>query len=151
MLEGISLQLDPDINVFSEVEPYVREALLELQSPITRLKEIADQMRESAEALLLLPKQVQRMLEQIEVGEGNLSMTMKGLDEPTHRVTGAANRLALAVLAAAFVVGPALLIPQISDIFPEWRAAATFLIFAGFGMSMLLTLALVLSIWRSGR
>jgi ubiquinone biosynthesis protein len=151
MLEGISLQLDPDINVFSEVEPYVREALLELQSPITRLKEIADQMRESAEALLLLPKQIQRIMEQIEVGEGNLSMTMKGLDEPTRRITGAANRLALAILAAAFVVGPALLIPRISEIFPEWRAGAVFLIFAGFGMSMLLTLALVLSIWRSGR
>ena len=151
MLEGISLQLDPDINVFKEVEPYVREALLELQSPITRLREIADQMRESAEAMMLLPKQIQRMLEQVEVGEGNLSMTMKGLDEPTRRVTGAANRLALAILAAAFVVGPALLIPRIGEIFPEWRAAASFLIFAGFGMSMLLTLALVLSIWRSGR
>ena len=151
MLEGISLQLDPDINVFSEVEPYVREALLELQSPITRLRELVDQVRESTEALLLLPKQVQRMLEQIEVGESNLSMTMKGLDEPTRRMTGAANRLALAILAAAFVVGPALLIPRVGEIFPEWRASAAFLIFAGFGMSMLLTLALVLSIWRSGR
>ena len=36
---------------------------------------------------MLLPKQLQRMLEQIEAGEGNLSMTMKGLDEPTRRIT----------------------------------------------------------------
>ncbi len=151
MLEGISLQLDPDINVFNEVEPYVRDALLELQSPINRLKEIADQMRESTEAMMLLPRQIQRMLERMEAEEGNLSMTMKGLDEPTRRITAAANRLVLAILAAAFVVGPALLIPRISEIFPEWQAGAAFLIFAGFAMSLLLTLVLVLSIWRSGR
>ncbi len=151
MLEGISLQLDPDINVFSEVEPYVREALLEIQSPLARLRELADQVRDSAEALLLLPKQVQRMLEQIEAGEGNLSMTMKGLDEPARRLTSAANRLALAILAAAFVIGPALLIPRIGEIVPEWQAGAAALIFGGFAVSLFLTLLLLLSIWRGGR
>jgi ubiquinone biosynthesis protein len=151
MLEGISLQLDRDINVFDEVEPYVRDALLELQSPVARLREAADQVRESAEALLLLPKQLQRMLEQVESGEANLSMKMKGLDEPTRRITSAANRLVLAILAVAFVLGPALLIPQLNNIFPEWQAGAVFLIFAGFGTSLLLTLALLVSIWRSGR
>jgi ubiquinone biosynthesis protein len=151
MLEGISLQLDPDINVFQEVEPYVRDALLELQSPVARLKEMAEQMAESAEALMMLPQQLQRILEQAEVGEGNLSMKLRGLDEPTKRVTSAANRLALAILAAAFVLGPALLIPQIHQIFPEWQAGALFLILAGFGMSLLITLGLVVSIWRSRR
>jgi ubiquinone biosynthesis protein len=151
MLEGISLQLDPDINVFSEVEPYVRDVLLELQSPVTWVKELGEQMRESAEALVLLPKQLQRMLEQIEAGEGNLSMTMKGFDEPTRRISQAANRLVLAILAAAFVIGPAMLIRALSEIAVEWRAGATFLIFAGFAMSMFLTLLLVFSIWRSGR
>jgi hypothetical protein len=91
------------------------------------------------------------MLERMEAEEGNLSMTMKGLDEPTRRVTAAANRLVLAILAAAFVVGPALLIPRIGELFPEWQTGAAFLIFGGFAMSLLLTVALVLSIWRSGR
>jgi len=151
MLEGISLQLDPDMNVFQEVEPYVRDAILELQSPIVRLKEVVDRMREASEAMMLLPKQLQRMLEQIEAGESNLSMTMKGLDEPTRRITGAANRLVLAILAVAFVIGPALIIPRLNEILPEWRTGATMLIIAGFAMSMFLTLVLVLSIWRSGR
>jgi ubiquinone biosynthesis protein len=151
MLEGISLQLDPDLNVFSEVEPYVRDALLELQSPVTRIREIADQLRGSAEAVLLLPMQLQRMLEQIELGEGNLSMTVKGLDEPTRRITASANRLVLAILAAAFVVGPALLIPRIGEIFPQWQVPAAALIFAGFAMSLFITLVLVVSILRSGR
>lgn len=151
MLEGISLQLDPDINVFQEVEPYVRDALLELQSPVTRLKDIAQKMRDSADATMMLPQQLQRMLEQIETNEGNLSMEMKGLDEPTRRITSAADRLVLAILAVAFVVGPALLLPRLHEIFPEWQIGAGILVLAGFGMSMLLTLVLLFSIWRSGR
>jgi ubiquinone biosynthesis protein len=151
MLEGISLQLDPDLNVFQEMEPYVRDAILELQSPVVRLKEIVDHMREASEAMMLLPKQLQRMLEQIEAGEGNLSMTMKGLDEPARRLTSAANRLALAVLAVAFIIGPALIIPRLGEILPDWQTGAILLIIAGFAMSLFLTFVLVLSIWRSGR
>ena len=151
MLEGISLQLDPDMNVFQEVEPYVRDALLELQSPMARLKQLADQMREASEATMMLPKQLQRMLEQIEAGDSNLSMTLKGLDEPTRRITTAANRLVLAILAVAFVVGPALMIPRLDEVLPEWQVGATVLIFGGFAMSLFLTFVLVLSIWRSGR
>jgi ubiquinone biosynthesis protein len=151
MLEGISLQLDPDINVFTEVEPYVRDVLLELQSPVTRAREVADQLRESVEALLMLPGQVQRMLEQVEGGEGNLSMRLRGLDEPARRITTAANRLVLAILAAAFVVGPALIIPYVSQLWPDWQAAAGLLIAAGIVLSVFITLSLVLSIWRSRR
>jgi ubiquinone biosynthesis protein len=151
MLEGISLQLDPDINVFDELQPYVRETLLELQSPVNRLKEAAAQLGESAEALMLLPKQLQRTLEQIEGGETHLSMSMKGLEEPTRRVTAAANRLALAILATAFVIGPALIIPYIQQIWPNWQGAAMFLILGGFTLSALITMTLILSVWRSGR
>jgi ubiquinone biosynthesis protein len=151
MLEGISLQLDPDINVFNELEPYVRDALLELHSPINRLKEVTEQLGDAAEALMLLPRQLQRMLEQLEGGETHLSIGMKGLEEPTRRVTTAANRLALAILAAAFVIGPALIIPYIQQIWPDWQGAALFLILGGFVLSVLITMTLILSVWRSGR
>jgi ubiquinone biosynthesis protein len=151
MLEGISLQLDPDINVFAEVEPYVRDALLELQSPVARAKQMVEQLRDSGEALAMLPQQLQRMLEQIELGEGNLSMTLKGVDEPAERITAAANRLVLAILAAAFIFGPALLIPRIHEIWPEWQTAVMVLVVAGFLLSLLITFGLILSIWRSGR
>jgi ubiquinone biosynthesis protein len=151
MLEGISLQLDPDMNIFSEVEPYVRDALLELQSPVTRLKTIADQMRESTEAMMMIPKQLQRMLEGMESGEGSLSMTMKGLDEPTARITAAANRLVMALLALAFIIGPAFLVSRLHDVFPEFQLGAIVLILTGFALSALITLVLLWSIWRSGR
>jgi ubiquinone biosynthesis protein len=149
MMEGICLQLDPEMNVFQELEPYVRDTLLELQSPVARLREVAQQLEDSAQALLLLPKQVQRILEQIEVGESNLSLKLRGLDEPIGRITAAANRLALAILAVAFVLGPALIIPYVQQVWPESQSMVSALVFGGFVLSALITLALVLSIWRA--
>ncbi len=151
MLEGISLQLDPDINVFGEVEPYVRDALLQLQSPVTRAKELTEQLREATEAMLLLPKQVRGLFEQIEVGEANFQLKLGGLEEPTRRLSAAANRLALAILAAAFVIGPALIIPYIQQIWPAWQSGVFTLIVGGFFLSLLMTLLLLFSMWRSGR
>jgi ubiquinone biosynthesis protein len=151
MLEGISLQLDPQINLFGQVEPYVRDALIELQSPAVRAREVAEQVRESAEALLLLPRQVQRILERFDDAEGGLGMRIGGLEGPTHRVTAAANRLALAILAAAFVIGPALLIPYLQQLLPRWQGAAAALVIGGFSVSLLITVGLILSVWRSGR
>lgn len=151
MLEGISLQLDPQINVFTEVEPYVREALVELESPMARVRTVTEQVRDSAQAMLVLPKQIQRILEQLDLGEDGLSLRMKGLEEPTRRVMSAANRLALAILAAAFVIGPALIIPYVQQIWPQWKGAAVTLIIGGFALSALISLGLFLSIWRQGR
>jgi len=151
MLEGISLILDPDINVFQEVEPYVRDAILELESPVSRIKRLSEQLREATEAMLLLPKQLHALFEQMEAGETGLSFRLQGLDELTGRLSSAANRLALAILAAAFVLGPALIIPYLSQLWPSWQSPALTLILGGFGLSLLITLILLLSIWRAGR
>jgi ubiquinone biosynthesis protein len=151
MLEGISLQLDPQLNLFSQVEPYVRDALLEMQSPVARARQAGDQLRESTQSLLMIPRQMQKLLEQVEDGDGSFSMRVRGLDEPTRRVSAAANRLALAILAAAFVIGPALLIPYFQQVMPQWQGTALALIAGGFFVSLLITVVLIFSIWRSGR
>jgi len=151
MLEGISLMLDPNINVFQEVEPYVRDALLELESPFSRIKKLSEQLRESTEATLLLPKQIHALLEQVEDSEAGLSFRLRGLDELTGRLASAANRLALAILAAAFVVGPALIIPYLKELWPSWQSPALTLIVGGFALSLLITLVLLWSIWRARR
>jgi ubiquinone biosynthesis protein len=151
MLEGISLILDPDINVFREVEPYVRDAILELESPFSRIKKLSEELRESTEAMLLLPRQVHGLLEQMEDSEAGLSFRLRGLDELTGRLASAANRLALAILAAAFVLGPALIIPYLKELSSSWQSPALTLIVGGFALSLLITLVLLWSTWRAGR
>jgi ubiquinone biosynthesis protein len=151
MLEGVSLQLDPQVNLFNELEPYVRDALLELQSPVTRARQVAGQVLQSAEALLALPTQLQRLLEGMQEGDGSISVRIRGLDEPAQRVSAVANRLVLAILAAAFVIGPALIIPYIQQIWPRWQGAAMVLIVGGFLASAVIAIGLMISVLRSGR
>ncbi len=151
MLEGVSLQLDPHVNLFNQLEPYVRDAMLQLESPAARARKVASQVLESAEALLALPVQVQRLIEGMQGGDGSMSMRIRGLDEPAERVSKGANRVVLAILAAAFVIGPALIIPYVQQIWPQWQGAATVLILGGFLLSVVITVGLMLSVWRSDR
>ena len=55
----------------------------------------------------------------------------------------------LAILAVAFVLGPALLIPRLHELFGELQAGAYVLIIAGFAASLILTFILLVGIWRS--
>ncbi len=84
------------------------------------------------EAMLVIPRQIQRMLEQVESGEANRSIAGKELDERTRGATTGANLLALAIPAAASAIGPALLIPRFSAILPERWSGVTVLVVAGF-------------------
>lgn len=151
MLEGVSLQLDPHANLFNQLEPYVRDGLVQLESPVVRVRKTAGQVAEAAGALLALPMQVQKLLEGMQEGDGSMSMRIRGLDEPLERVSKVANRLVLAILAAAFVIGPALIIPYIQQIWPQWQGAALALVLGGFLLSVVITVGLMLSLWRSGR
>jgi ubiquinone biosynthesis protein len=112
---------------------------------------MVDDMRNSAEASMRIPMQLQAILDRIEASGGDLSMNLKGLDEPIARVTKAANRLVLAILAAAFIIGPAMLVTRLNEIFPEFQTGAVILIAGGMLTSLLITIVLVLSILRSER
>jgi len=151
MLEGLSVQLDPGINVFTEVEPFVRDALLELESPWAWGRRLFQTLSDSGQAALLIPHQVGNLLDMAADGEFTLKMRHEKLEEPVRRFSEAANRLALVVLVAAFVLGPALLIPHIELIPSDWRSWAILLILGGFGLSFVLALYVLLTIGWSRR
>ena len=79
MMEGIGLQLDPELNIFDEVEPYVREVLLELESPVARLKELAEQMRESSQAAMQMVAGGRQQATGIE----QIALAMKNINQAT--------------------------------------------------------------------
>jgi ubiquinone biosynthesis protein len=151
MLEGLSVQLDPSINVFTEVEPFVRDALLELESPWARAQQLLEALSDSGQAALLIPHQVSNLLDMAADGQFTLRMRHEELDEPLRRFNDAANRLALVILVATFVLGPALLIPHVGRILPGWESWVMLLIMGGFGLSLLLAVYVLLAIWLSRR
>lgn len=151
MLEGLSVQLDPTINVFTEVEPFVQDALMEFESPWAWGRSLFQTVGDSGQAALLIPHQVSNLLDMAADGQFTLKMRHEALEEPIRRFNEAANRLALVVLVATFVLGPALLIPHIELIPEAWRAWAMVLILGGFVLSFVMSFYVLFAIWLSRR
>jgi len=151
MLEGLSVQLDPSINVFTEVEPFVRDAVLEIESPWVRGQRLLEALSDSGQAVLAIPHQVSNLLDMAADGQFTLRMRHEALEEPLRRFNEAANRLALVILVATFVLGPALLIPHIGQVLPGWESWVMVLILGGFGLSLLLAIYVLIAIWLSRR
>jgi len=151
MLEGLSMQLDPSINVFTEVEPFVHDALIEFESPWARGRRLLQTLSGSGEAVLLIPHQVSSLLDMAAEGQFRLTMRHEELEEPIRRFSEAANRLAIVVLVATFVLGPALLIPHLGFIPQAWRSWAVILVLGGFALSFVLSLYVLFVILLSQR
>jgi ubiquinone biosynthesis protein len=151
MLEGLSLQLDPTINVFTEVEPFVHDALMEFESPWAWGRRFFQTLGDSGRAVLFIPHQVSNLLDLAADGQFTLRMRHQELEGPVRRFTQSANRLAIVILVATFVLGPALLIPRIELIPEGWRTWAMALILGGFALSFVLSFYVLLAIWLSRR
>ena len=85
----------------------------------------------------------------VERGEFEIPVSLIGMERAVVRLDRIANRLVVSILAAAFIISLALLIPTLSLDWP-W-GLMTWLIVAGFVAVSTLGLWLLVSIWRSGR
>jgi len=128
MMEGVGLELDPDFDIFAVAEPFVRRLTWRLMIP--RQKWGQGLLRQGAdwgELLSALPRTGSRLLERAErgdlfqVGLKDADRIMRGLDRLT-------TRLALSVLAAALIIGLAMLIPiTTAGSMVQWLVVAGFI------------------------
>lgn len=149
MMEGIGLKLDPDFDVFAISEPYVRRFLWQMYSPTLLGRKLLTGVSDWSDFLLDLPKQVPRLLDQMERGDIQINVDIPRADSILSRLDRIANRLAISLLVAAFIMALALLIPTLNLVQP-WQLT-TWLVVSGFVVAVLLGLWLLFSIWRSGR
>jgi ubiquinone biosynthesis protein len=104
MMEGIGLQLDPQLDVFAIARPYAMRALEGLASPEAAARKAIDQVQELSAIASALPHQVSQVLQQL--GDGDLRVQTRDLE--ARRVAAAlalaGTRIALALTLAAFVL-----------------------------------------------
>ncbi len=105
MMEGLGRVLDPNLNVFSVARPYVQGALAEQFSPVALGKRAINQARSIGELSLELPHQLSDLLQQINDGELKVQTRELELHRLSGALIGAANRLALALVIAALILG----------------------------------------------
>ena len=144
-LGSVGQQLYPDFNVFEVARPYARELMLERFKPGRMARRARRELENYAEIARELPFQVHDVLEEVRDGQIEVGFRHQGLDDLAHKLDLLVNRLVIAIVGAAGVLGSSVL-AAVGE--ARWlHGVAIF----GFVVSLLLGFWLVWGVIRSGR
>ncbi|MBX3192681.1 MAG: AarF/ABC1/UbiB kinase family protein [Labilithrix sp.] len=108
-LEGIGKQLDPDLDVFGEAQPYFVRLLKQRYSPQRIGNELIRGVEQLSRAGYDVPLQAREVLEDLRLGRLVVKTADPGLPEATDRL---GRRIFSGLVVAASTVGGALVFPQ---------------------------------------
>ncbi|MDX2032094.1 MAG: AarF/ABC1/UbiB kinase family protein [Blastocatellia bacterium] len=147
--EGLGARLDPEFHLLRIIEPYTAKLLLQQRSPRRLLRKLrrigADLAWLGSEA----PQQLRQMIG--DMGRRGFEVGLKPhtLDPVLDRLERLVNRIVLGILAAAFIIGLAILLSVYRPPGLEHWAGAMFAV--GFFFAVLLGVYLAWSILKSRR
>jgi ubiquinone biosynthesis protein len=108
-LAGVALQISPDFNVFDTARPYARRLYLERFSPQRIGSRVSGDIGKYASALLDYPFQMSELLDEFKDGEVHITINLEELRAASDKGLAAANRVAIALIASAVILGSALI------------------------------------------
>jgi ubiquinone biosynthesis protein len=148
MMGGVALTLDPDFDIFAVSQPYVDRFISQMTSPRAWGKKVVKGASAWGELFTVLPRQIPRLLDHVEEGDLEITLKLKDMDSALSKLDRIANRLAISILVAAFIVGLALLLPTFIGNQVIWIIIPAAFAFIA---ASILGLWLLYSIWRAGR
>jgi ubiquinone biosynthesis protein len=147
-LAGVALGIYPDLNVFEVARPYA----MRLAAQRFRPDHMADRLRVDvgryAEAFLDYPFQLSELLDEFKDGEIEIAVRPEGFSEAVDKVQASANRLVLAMVASALILGSAVVavFAHSADL-----AGLSLLAVPGGLLALAIVAWLCVGIFRSGR
>jgi ubiquinone biosynthesis protein len=148
-LGSVGVELYPDFNVFEVARPYARGLLLGRYTPQRVVSRARRESFKLAQVFADYPYQVHDILEEMRDGQLEVGFVHKGLDEFMHKMDVAFNRLIIALVVAAGLIGSSLI-----GVFAETgpRLLGLHIVSAfGFFVAGVLGLWLLWGVVRSGR
>lgn len=147
-LEGMGRSLDPDFHMTAEALPMLRQVIRARYTP----KEVASRawqtLRRTLAVAEQLPHDVSRLLRNARRGRVHVGIELHHLRRVGNQVDRAANRLAMALIIAALIIGSSIVMTVQGGPTLFGLPAFGFLGFAG---AFVGGLWLIRSIWRSSR
>lgn len=146
MSEGLWRQLDPSFNAAKVAEPFVRAAAAQAYTPQRWGKRMLTAAGDTVDLGAYLPGQIRRIASRIDRGEFEVALRYRDLDETLNRLSAMVTRLAMAIVAAALIVG----LPLLASVWepPAWKYIAPLLFFVGVFAALFLIAQLA---WRGRR
>lgn len=107
-LAGVGVAIYPQFNFFEMATPYARRLVAEQMTPKALAERGRTRVARGLTLLGVLPEQIHDVLERLRRGEAEIKFRHVGLEVAVKRMGIIVNRLVLAVLIAALVVGASL-------------------------------------------
>lgn len=148
-LAGVGSEIYPDLDVFAAARPYARRLIMDSYRPDRLLEKGRTDLGRYAAAFLEYPFQLSDLLEEFKDGEFELTARIDHLDDVAERLQSAVNRLALAMISAAFFIGCAVAGATL-DSGPRVFNFALIMV-PGIIISLGIALFLIVGMLRSGR
>ena len=148
-LGSVGVELFPDFNVFEVARPYARELMLERFTPRRVARRARQQGTDYMRMLSEAPYQLHDALEQVRDGQIEIGFRHQGLEDLFHKLDMVFNRLTIAVIAAAGIIGSSI-IGLFGEAGPQ-IFGRHFISVIGFTLSALLGIWIVWGVIRSGR
>jgi ubiquinone biosynthesis protein len=145
--ESIGRELDPAFNIVQHIQPFAERLVMERYDPRYLLRKFGHTSEDIEELLALLPTALTQIVQKLRRGEMHLGLELQQLDRLLREFDTASNRLTLAIILAASIIGSALIMQtQMPPLFMGYPLLGML----GFVISGVLGLGLVIAILRSG-
>ncbi len=145
--ESIGRALDPTFNIATYVQPFAEQLVMERYDPRYFMRRLGATSEEAGDLLLILPGMLTQILDRLRRGDVNMGVEVRQLDRLMREFDTASNRLTLAIILAASIIGSSLIIQtQMPPLLMGYPALGLL----GFLISAVLGFGLVIAILRSG-
>jgi ubiquinone biosynthesis protein len=108
-LGSVAAEVYPDFNVFEVAKPYARRLVAERYSPRRLALRTRREAQELGEIALDMPRQVHSVLAELADGELLVKISNPGVDDLSHHLDVAVNRIAVALVILGGLVGSSLI------------------------------------------
>ena len=144
-LGSVGAELYPDFNVFEVARPYARDLMMQRFSPGRLARDARNEARDLARVLRVAPHQIHDILESLRNGQIEVRLARDELDTVMRNLDVSVNRLVIALVVAAGLIGSSFLAAAATG--PGLQLIAGI----GFALSFLLGVWLMWGVVRHGR
>jgi len=147
-IEGVGLLFDPNLELITLAEPYIKKVKAERLRPGRLAEGIGETSTEYLKLIQDVPGEVRGILRQLRAGRMKIVFEHRGMERLAAALDKISNRIAFAIVLAAQIIGSSLII--LSDIPPKWHDIPIIGL-AGFLVAGIMGFWLLVSIIRHGR
>ncbi|WP_287014305.1 AarF/UbiB family protein [Actibacterium sp.] len=144
-LEGMGRQLDPDFDMVSAAQPFLRRLILERYSPAELAQRVRQGFLDGLDLATGLPKDVKDLIGLTQQGQLKLGIEVKQMDHFLDRLDRSITRVTIGIVIAALTMGSSIVM-TVSGI--ELPVGLSVFALLGFSGAVVGGLWLIFSIWH---